>query len=391
MTAPEDGRERTLRRALAAAVSQVEPGADALKRIRARTSGRQPQPWLVSVAAGAFGHARHWVWRGHWAWSEILPWPGSLPRPRLRLLPAAGTKSVPPRHAAPARKPARPTGLAWLRPAAVLAGVAFIASIALAVPPFRQAIVQVSSTMLTGQPSGQAGGSGGGSPAGSGTRHGGSNGAGNPAATTSRNGTSPGVSATPSCKPRATPTPTVSPVQFVDGASNTASAAAQAPGSPGPGVLPTALPYYPGTSPSACPTPTATPTASPTQSPSPTVSSSPTVSPTATSASPTQSASPSQSPTQSPTAEPSTSPPSTPAATPSDTGDGSQGTVPSDSASPSNASSLIPARHQGRSAWPGWTRHRRDHHWCWLLGRTAHAGRWLPADSFRVLVHITFR
>jgi hypothetical protein len=362
MTAPEDGLERALRRALAAAVSQVEPGADALKRIRARTSGRQPQPWLVSMVAGAFDRARHWVWRGHWAWPENLPKLSSLPRPRLRLLPPAGTKSVPPRHAAPARKPGRLTGLAWLRPAAVLAGVAFIASIALAVPPFRQAIVQVSSTMLTGQPSGQAGG-GGGSPAGTGRRPGGASGTGSAAATTTRNGTSPGVSTTASCKPRANPTPTASPVQFVNGASNTASAAAQAPGSPGPGALPTSLPFYPGTSPSACPTPTATPTASPTQSPSlspsPTMSGSPSVSPSTTSASPTDSSSPSQSPSQSPspTAEPSTSPPSSPVATPSGTGAGSsgQGTLPS---------ALTLARHRTRSAWPGCTRHWHEHHSC---------------------------
>ena len=39
---PEDDLEQALRRALSAAVSQVEPGADGLERIRARTKKRPP-------------------------------------------------------------------------------------------------------------------------------------------------------------------------------------------------------------------------------------------------------------------------------------------------------------------------------------------------------------
>jgi hypothetical protein len=70
---PENDLERALRRELSAAVSRVEPGTEALERIRTRTKQREPQPWLVAVASGAFHRARHWVWRGHWAWPDRLP------------------------------------------------------------------------------------------------------------------------------------------------------------------------------------------------------------------------------------------------------------------------------------------------------------------------------
>ena len=161
---PEDDLEQALRRALSAAVSRVEPGADGLERIRARTKKRPPQPWLLAMAGGVLSRARYWVWRGHWVWPDSLPrlraltWPSFLPWPRLRRLPlsAGGTLAsqaqTPP--VGPLAKWRRiltgPDGANWLRPVGVLAGVAFIASIALAVPPFRSAIVQVSSTVLTG-------------------------------------------------------------------------------------------------------------------------------------------------------------------------------------------------------------------------------------------------
>jgi hypothetical protein len=90
---PEDDLEQALRRALSAAVNRVEPGADGLERIRARTKKRPPQPWLLAVASGALSRVRYWVWRDHWAWPDrfprlsALPRPSSLTWPRLRRLP----------------------------------------------------------------------------------------------------------------------------------------------------------------------------------------------------------------------------------------------------------------------------------------------------------------
>src|ERR1700722_3296780 len=93
MTAPDDGMEEALRRALTEAVSQIEPGTDGLERIRARIGARPPRPWLLSFAADAVGLARHWVWKGHWAWHWSWAWPTPLPAtigislPRLPGLP----------------------------------------------------------------------------------------------------------------------------------------------------------------------------------------------------------------------------------------------------------------------------------------------------------------
>ena len=124
MTVPHRDLETTLRRELTAAVDGVEPASDALERIRARTARRPPQPWLLSVVGGAVSRARHWVWHGHWAWPE------SVPRPRAVAWPGARW----------ATRATRAMGANWLRPVAVLAGVAFIALVTLAVPPLRQAI-----------------------------------------------------------------------------------------------------------------------------------------------------------------------------------------------------------------------------------------------------------
>ena len=72
--------EEALRRALTEAVSEVETGADALERIRARIGQRPPRPWLVSVIADALRRVRHWTWRGHWAWQPSLGLAGDGPR-----------------------------------------------------------------------------------------------------------------------------------------------------------------------------------------------------------------------------------------------------------------------------------------------------------------------
>ena len=77
MTVPHGDLEALLRRELTAAVDSVEPSADALERIRARTVRRPPQPWLLNVLSDVVSRAQHWVWRGHWAWPDSLPQPGA--------------------------------------------------------------------------------------------------------------------------------------------------------------------------------------------------------------------------------------------------------------------------------------------------------------------------
>src|ERR1700691_382640 len=173
MTGPEDDLEQALRKALSAAVGGVEPGADGLERIRARTS-RPPRRWPLAMASGVVERARNWVWRGHWVWARpsfhqvgervrhharhwagfSSPVPRAMPRSMSRALIQAARSN-------------------WVRPAAVLGGVASIAAAALAVPPLRQAIVQASSDVLTGgQTTAVLGTStdGGGAPAGGGAR-----------------------------------------------------------------------------------------------------------------------------------------------------------------------------------------------------------------------------
>src|ERR1700749_5020391 len=124
MTVPHRDRENPLRRERPAAADGVEPAPDALERIRARTARRPPQPWLLTVVSGAVSRARYWIWHGHGAWPE------SLPRP--------GTVSWPGASASWVARARRATAADWLRPVAVLAGVAFIAIVALGVPPLRQ-------------------------------------------------------------------------------------------------------------------------------------------------------------------------------------------------------------------------------------------------------------
>jgi hypothetical protein len=253
MTVPHRDLETTLRRELTAAVDGVEPAPDALEQIRARTARRPPQPWLLTVVSGAVSRARYWVWHGHWAWPESLPRPGAV--------------SWPGASASWVARARRTTAADWLRPVAVLAGVAFIAIVALAVPPLRQAIGHVTSNVLTG---GQT--SGGTGTDGHGTQNGGgggtlTNGARN---TAHANPISPGSTAAPGwkaasqCQPAALGArPTGSSDQIVAAVSS-------------------ALPVAPTT---ACVSPTATATASPT--PTATTGGSPTPTDTGTGGSPT--------------------------------------------------------------------------------------------------------
>jgi hypothetical protein len=288
MTVPHRDLETTLRRELTAAVDGVEPAPDALERIRARTARRPPQPWLLTVVSGAVSRARYWVWHGHWAWPESLPRPGAV--------------SWPGASASWVARARRTTAADWLRPVAVLAGVAFIAIVALAVPPLRQAIGHVTSNVLTGgQTSGGAGTNG------HGTQNGGgggtlTNGARN---TAHANPISPGSTAAPGwkaasqCQPAALGArPTGSSDQIVAAVSS-------------------ALPVAPTT---ACVSPTASVTASPT--PTATTGGSPTPTDTSTGGSPT--------PTDTSTGSPTPTDTSTGSPTPTDTGTGSPTPTTSD-------------------------------------------------------------
>jgi hypothetical protein len=322
---PEDDLERALRRALSAAASRVEPGADGLERIRARTKKRPPQPWLLAVAGGAFSRARYWVWRGHWAWPDhlprpsALPWLSSLPWPRLRRLPlpagtlAARSQSTGPRLGERLRRIfSGPDGANWLRPVGVLAGVAFIAAIALGVPSLRSTIVQVSSTVLTGgQSSGSSGTDGNGNPIGTGTPTiGGKSSAATGTAATNTAG-SPGSPATSGCSQ-----PAGGSAQGGSGA-NPSATSAQVTGSSRPTVIPSVGPYpgYTSTPAAGCPTPSGSATTSPSATPSTTASPTPTGS-SSPSVGPTGSSSPSVGPTgsSSPSVGPSTTPSDSPTA-----------------------------------------------------------------------------
>jgi hypothetical protein len=297
MTVPHGDLETTLRRELTAAVDGVEPAPDALERIRARTALRPPQPWLLTVVSGAASRARYWVWHGRWAW------PDSLPRPRAVSWPGASA-----RWAARARQS---LGTDWLRPVAVLAGVAFIAIVALAVPPLRQAIGHVTSNVLTG---GQT--SGGAGTDGHGTQNGGgggtlTNGARNTAGASSigpGSTASPGWKAASQCQPAAvSATPTGSSAKIAAAVSS-------------------ALPATPT---AACPSPTPTATGSPTPTATPTGSPTPTDTGTGGSPTPTDTGTGSPTPTDTGTGSPTPTDTGTgsPTPTPSDTGSGASTTV----------------------------------------------------------------
>jgi len=296
MTVPHGDLEATLRRELTAAVDGVEPAPDALERVRARTARRPPQPWLLSVAGGAVSRARYWVWHGHWAWPE------SVPRPRAVAWPGARW----------ATRATRAMGANWLRPVAVLAGVAFIAIVALAVPPLRQAIGHVTSNVLTG---GQT--SGGAGTDGNGTRNGGgggtlTNGARN---TADANPVGPGSTAGPGWKAASQCQSAAVGVTPIGSSEQIAAAVSSA------------LPAAPTPTPT-CASPTPTVTGSPTPTDSTTSSATPTDS-TTSSATPTDSTTSSATPTDSTTssATPTDSGTDSPTASPSDTDSGSGSTT----------------------------------------------------------------
>jgi len=267
MSMPDRDLEAALRRELSAAVGPVEPAADALHRIRARTHKRPPQPWLLSVIMGVVTRARYWVWRGHWAW------PGSLPRPSALSWPRALSR--------PAGKRAarghwlRPADGNWLRPVAVLAGIAFIAAVAVSVTPLRQAIVQVGNNLTGSQQSGGTGTGGNGSNSGNGGGGPLTNGARSttPGLNTSQSGASRGPTTTPRCQ------------QQAGSASRIAAAVSSATRCPSPSASgATSQPVSSVATPTATSTPASgpTPTSTPTPTPTPTPTSTPTPTPTPT-------------------------------------------------------------------------------------------------------------
>lgn len=313
MTAPEDYLAQALRQALLAAAEQVEPGTEGLARIRAKTSGRTPQPWLVSVVNDAISRVRCWTWQGHWAWQDPHHggWAAWLENLRLAAW----------RRAATAPRTIRLEGLTWTRLAGGLAAAASIATIAVAVPPVRAALVQVSATVMTGgdeslQPGAGASGGAAGTGAGTANSLAGSQAAGSSAGGKPGTGGNPsatlpgGALASPWC---GTPTPTTS-VPPASGPSAVSLPGTQVPS----GVV--SVPYASPTGPArTCPAPTPSPRA-PSATPTPTASPSsaaPTATPGAGSTSPSTPASPSSPPPSTPS--PSDSP-SAPAATPSNTG-----------------------------------------------------------------------
>jgi hypothetical protein len=274
MTAPEGDLEKALRQALSAAVSQVEPAADGLDRIRARTSRRPPQPWLLSIASAAIRAARNYVRRGH----DTLCGHFFLETTVSR--------------------------------ATVLVGIAFLACVSLAVPPLRQAIVQVGSTVLAGHNGGGKNG-GGGTPAGTGTATGDEQSSPD-ASRTAKGSPSPDSTQQPQCKSAATDG-TVSFNSAVTGiVAIRLASPAQGPSDEAE-MFPFRVRPVPQCSASASPAASSSPVASltPVASPSGTAPASPSASPSPTPAS-SPSAASTSTPTESPTDSDSvTSPPAT--------------------------------------------------------------------------------
>jgi hypothetical protein len=346
MTAPDDGLEEELRRALDAAASQVEPGDSGLERILARTSRTAPRPWLASTVAEAFRRVRHWTWRGHWAWQDPGYWrsgewrsaelavrvatarrqagvwgarawrPAAAGAGRARRRVIAWWARVwrsgmsawlVPGATSPALRPVtRRQGRTWLRLAAGLAAAASVTAVTVAVPPLRAAFVQVGSTVLTsggqaltptfgGDPNGASGrprGAGAVSGASSSTRP-----RGRSTSAPSRPTPGTGLTTVPApCLSWLPITPTATAGGSADGGAGGAAPSASA--SPSQGITTS------GTSPPGCPATrarsAARPTASVPASPAPTTGASAT--PT-----PTPSATPTPTSTPTPTASPSTS------------------------------------------------------------------------------------
>jgi hypothetical protein len=333
MTAPDDGLEQVLRQALSSAAGQVEPGDGGLERILVRIGAAPPRPRLSSVAAEALRRVRHWTWRGHWAWQDQGVWHPGFRHAKATSVAAFGTGVAAWNRWGFPVPAARPHGPAWMRLVAGLAVAASITAVAVAVPPVRAALVEVSSGMLTGGNQAVPPGTGGaGGP-------GGTNGS------SHRDGTTAAVSGARAVRPSGSPSragavsawpsgtlssqsPCTASVAESGGslASPTISpSAVQA--SVGPVPVPSAVPLHP-TPTADCPTATGSTAGQPTQSPRTSAPPSPITSTSTQATVPPATAPPSSgapSPTDSPTPTPTPGPTSGTdpgVAEPSDTGTG---------------------------------------------------------------------
>ena len=280
MTSPEDENlEEALRRSLAEAASEVEPGANGLDKIRERVAGRPPRPWLISVLIGLVDRARHWTWRGHWAWRDPLR------SVRVR------------RWCRSRRSNFHRRGIGWLPLVTAIAGVAVLAGIVFGIQPIRQEILDSTPLKSDGGPpqasSGVAGNGtatgGNGTPAGGGAVSSqqaarGSNGATSTHSTSATAYPLSGASCPVSPLPVTTLSPAATPTASGTGPETTpvASATASPSGSSSPADLTSqankAQPVYvtttnAGSCPSVTPAPKPSVTPPPSQTPSPSPSS----------------------------------------------------------------------------------------------------------------------
>jgi hypothetical protein len=171
MTGSGNDFGETLRRALSVA-GQVEPADDGLERIRAQARARMPKPRLAAALSVVFPWPVYRLLQYRTMVGDVLrQWLAELITLSLRLvrwlsrnttvaareLRQAGTAAGRPRHAAEHDPP--PDHIGWIRPALAAASVAFAATLAMTVPPVRQAIVQLGSSVVsTGQTQGTHGG-----------------------------------------------------------------------------------------------------------------------------------------------------------------------------------------------------------------------------------------
>jgi hypothetical protein len=161
MTGSGNDFGETLRRALSAA-GQVEPTDDGLERIRAQVRARTPKPRLAAALSVVFPWPvyrllqyrtmvgdvlRQWLAAFIALSRRLVLWLSRNTTAAARELHQAGTAAGRPRHAAEHDPPSDHIG--WIRPALAAASVAFAATLAMTVPPVRQAIVQLGSSVIS--------------------------------------------------------------------------------------------------------------------------------------------------------------------------------------------------------------------------------------------------
>jgi hypothetical protein len=328
--APGDEFAEFVRRSLHAAADQVEPSADGLDKIRDKirsgpvyASASDPEagrmlpgsglPGLVRRLTGA--HGEHSAPRGH---GQVPGRPGTAP--------GRGTS---PGHARPARRRPMDWREAMLRPALAIGVAVFAVAVVLAaVPPLRQAFVQVSTDVFAGgSPSTSA------SAPGTGSGH-------SPGASLFGGSASEGSTSAPSAAPCASPT---QPHASGSAKSGAASPTASASQPTSPSATTQQSPSSPSqTSSTASPSGSASTSASPSASATSSASADASPSSSATgSASPSASAQPSASPSTStsPSSKAKTTSPTPSASCSSQAPTGSRSATPSKSANATSSGS----------------------------------------------------